>query len=102
MKKINATLYKTDGSKEPLVLSPKTRLKTLQKLVGGLIEVIHILDLEKAEKGDLASGQDLVINEEGLLLNLPSNPWSQLLGFNSIWEDQVFRGDIILIDGRLP
>ena len=94
MEKIKATLYKTDGSKEPLVLSPRTRLKTLQKLVGGLIEVIHIIDHKKAEEGDFTSGKDLVINEEGLLLDLPVNPWSRNLGFNSLWEDELFRGDI--------
>jgi hypothetical protein len=102
MQKINATLYKTDGSKEPLVLSPKTRLKTLQKLVGGLIEVIHIVKLGTHPHSIGLEGNDLIINEEGNLLDLPINPWSQILGFNSIWEDERFRGDIILIDGRLP
>lgn len=88
MKEINATLYKVDGSKEPLTLNTKTSLETLQKLVGGLIEVIHI------------NGKDLIINEEGRLLDLPINPWK--FGLNTMWENEYFRGDVILVEGRLP
>jgi hypothetical protein len=90
MKETKATLYKIDGSKESLILTPKTRLETLQKLVGGYIEVIHI------------NGNDLVINEEGSLLNLHVNPWSYLVGKNSVWENVCFHGDLIMIEGRLP
>ncbi len=96
MKQINATIYKTDGSKEPLLLDKKTSLETLQKIVGGLIEVICI------ENEDDQTAKDLVINEEGRLLDLPCNPWSKLVGLNSIWEHEIFRGDIIFIDGCLP
>lgn len=102
MKEIHATLYKVDGSKEPLILTPKTRLETLQKLVGGYIEVIHIIDLVASLKGDELAGKDLVINEEGRLLNLPVNPWSKHVSLNSVWQFEDFRGDIILIEGRLP
>ena len=101
-KEINATLYKTDGSSEPLVLTPQTRLDTLQKLVGGLIEVVFIVPYSDEIKGDFSNGKDLVINEEGLILDLPCNPWSSFVGKGSIWRDQVFRGDIILIEGVLP
>lgn len=102
MKEIKATLYKVDGSKEPLILTPKTRLKTLQKLVGGYIEIIHIIDLIKILKDENFIGNDLVINEEGRLLELPVNPWSKEIAKNSIWQHEEFRGDIILIEGRLP
>lgn len=87
---MKATLYKVDGSKEPLTLTKKNRLETLQKLVGGYIEVINI------------NGKDLILNEEGLLLDLPLNPWSQYLTFKTVWEGQWFSGDIVLIDGVLP
>lgn len=90
MKETKATLYKIDGSKEPLTLNPKTRLEALQKLVDGYIEVIHI------------NGNDVVLNEEGRLLNLPINPLSYEVGKNSIWENEIFRGNIIVIEGRLP
>ena len=102
MKTIKATLYKTDGSKEPLLLTSKTRLKTLQRLVGGYIEVIYIVSFLDQLRGKFDGGKDLVINDEGLLLDLPVNPWSQLVALNSIYEDHDFRGDIILIDGKLP
>ena len=102
MKEIKATLYKIDGTKEPLILNDKSNLETLQKLVGGLIEVIFIVPLLDQLRGNFDNGKDLVINEEGLLLDLPINPWSQIVGFNSIWEDTEFRGDIILVEGRLP
>ena len=101
MKEIRATLYKVDGSKEPLILTPDTRLETLQKLVGGYIEVIQIIDLIATLKGDSLAEKDLVINEEGRLLNLPVNPWSREVALNSIWQFEEFRGDIILIEGRL-
>jgi hypothetical protein len=102
MKEINATLYKVDGSKEPLTLTSKTRLETLQNLVGGYIEVIHIIDeLESIKQGKII-GNDLVINEEGILLELPYNSWSRTVAKNSIWENNPFFGDIILIDGKLP
>ena len=102
MKKIYATLYKVDGSKQPLVLTDKTRLKTLQNLVGGYIEVIHIIDLVASLKDTKPKGKDLVINEEGKLLNLPVNPWSQHVALNSIWQSEQFRGNIILVEGKLP
>jgi hypothetical protein len=102
MKEIHATLYKMDGSKEPLILTPKTRLKKLQKLVGGSIEVIHIINLVDSLKGDELAGKDLVINEEGRLLDLPINPWSKQVALNSVWQFEEFRGNIILIEGRLP
>lgn len=102
MKQLNATLYKADGSKESFVLDTKTSLETLQKLVGGYIEVIHIVDAIESLKQGEPVGKDLVINEEGRLLNLPFNPWSYSIGKNSIWQDEIFFGDVILIDGRLP
>lgn len=90
MKETKAILYKIDGSKEPLILQAKTRLETLQKLVDGYIEIIHI------------NGNDIVLNEEGRLLKLPINPSSYEIGKNSIWENEIFRGNIIVIEGRLP
>lgn len=90
MKETKATLYKVDGSKESLTLNAKTRLETLQKLVDGYIEIIHI------------NGNDVVFNEEGRLLSLPINPSSYEIGKNSIWENEIFRGNIIVIEGRLP
>lgn len=102
MKETKAILYKIDGSVEPLILYSTTPLKELQKMVGGYIEVIHVVDLLESFKQGKPIGKDLVINEEGKLLNLPFNPWSYFVGKNSIWKDEIFFGNIILIDGRLP
>jgi hypothetical protein len=102
MKETHATLYKVDGSKEPLILTPDTRLETLQKLVGGYIEVIYLINYEDELKANFKNGKDLVLNEEGRLLDLPVNPWSRLIAQNTMWENELFRGDIILVDGRLP
>jgi Domain of unknown function (DUF3846) len=102
MKQIKATLYKIDGSFEPLILESKTSLETLQKLVGGYIEIIHLVDIIESLKSNCISEKDLVINEEGLLLDLPINPWSSHVAINTIWQFEEFRGDIILVEGRLP
>ncbi|VVB80755.1 Uncharacterised protein [uncultured archaeon] len=99
--KIEATLYKTDGSFEPLILDKKTSLKTLHALIGGLIEIIHIVPLLKMDDENFI-GNDLILNEVGLLLDLPINPWSSYVGMDSIWEAHEFRGDMILVKGKLP
>ena len=95
--KMKGTIYRTDGTKEEVTIPEKDRLDYLQGIVGGLIEVVNITTFDDEE----SDGKDLILNEEGLLLDLPPNPWSQLIGFNSIWEAQTFFGDLILIDGCL-
>jgi hypothetical protein len=102
MKEIKATLYRTDGSRELLTLTFATRLETLQKLVGGYIEVITINSILDTLKGIYYRANDLIINDEGKLLDLPVNPWSQFVTRNTILENEIFRGDIVLIEGRLP
>lgn len=97
-----ATVYRVDGTKEEIEIDKKKSLETLQRIVDGLIEVVYIVPLLDQLRGNFENGKDLVINEEGLLLDLPVNPWSQEVGLNSIWEAQEFRGDIVLVDGRLP
>ena len=103
MNEVKGILYKTDGTMEAVILKPRTRLKTLQKLVGGYIEVVQLREYRKEVDSLLqVIENDLVINEEGVFLNLPVNPFSSLVGKNTIWENQQFRGDILLIEGRLP
>jgi hypothetical protein len=55
-----ATLLKQDGTRVPDV--DITTLKKMQELVGGYIELVY-----------LNNGMCLVINEEGLLIDLPLN-----------------------------
>jgi len=106
MNEVKGILYKTDGTTEAVILTPETRLETLQKLVGGYIEVIKIRSYPKGLQsymvGDDVEENDLVINEEGKLLDLPINPFSSLVAANSIWEYEEFRGDVLLIEGHLP
>lgn len=101
MKTIKATLYKTDGSQEPLEIEPKKSLKILQDLVGGLVQVITIIPLHDQKNSVYVNAKDLIINEEGLLLDLPINPFSFFVAKGSIWESEKFRGDIVLIHGVL-
>jgi hypothetical protein len=56
----------------------------MQKAVGGLIEIYHY---------DI-TGRDWVMNEEGLILDLPLNPWALEQGV------EVY-GNIIEIHGIL-
>lgn len=99
---LKATIYRADGTKEDIEIPHKDRLEFLQNIVGGLIEIIHIVDYLKSLRGDFSGGKDLVINEEGRLIDLPPNPWSQLVALNSIWEAETFFGDILLVEGKLP
>ena len=54
-------LLRSDGSCEDMPLV--TTLDALQLLVGGYIEMVNFTD-----------GSALIVNEEGLLLDLPDNP----------------------------
>ena len=85
-----ASLYKVDGTREDLTLPSENRLKFLQNIVEGLIEIINI------------GGNDFVVNEEGLIHDLPINPWSSILTYQTIWENHPFRGNIIVVHGELP
>ena len=69
MNTIKVDLYKADGTtQKDLVLRKSNLLKELQNLVGGYIEPVrHIQGLPK--------GKLVLVNEEGLLLDLPPNPW---------------------------
>ncbi len=57
-----ATIIRTDGQQEEITGKPT--LEQLQKAVGGLIEAVHIVGSKKV----------MIVNEEGLLKNLPLNP----------------------------
>ncbi len=99
---INATVYKIDGTCQRIELKPRNRLKTLQGLVGGYIQVIELIPLKNEIKRDFSIVNDLVIDEEGGLKDLPVNPWSEKVCFGTKWQRTPFRGDIILIEGKLP
>ena len=80
-----ATLIKSDGTSEPLILESKTMLKTLQTAVGGYIELLRTTD----------GNNYLICDEEGKLKNKPLNEkatdlWS---GKNS---GDVIVGDVVI------
>ena len=76
--------YKTDGTKKTIESKRALTLKKMQKLVGGYIE--HL---------ELNNGRCLMINEEGVLKDLPINPHIKQ---EETWVDRStygLRGDVI-------
>lgn len=55
------TLIKTDGRKK--IIDEEVTLEVAQKLVGGLVEMVHMPTDET----------QVIVNEEGLLMKLPYN-----------------------------
>lgn len=70
MSKVEVTVYKTDGNQEVCLLEKSNLLSELQRLVGGSIERVPLFGRDD---------ESLIINEEGLLLNLPPNPFAPFL-----------------------
>lgn len=66
-----------------LPFSTESRLNALQRYVGGYIDIYH-------HKGD-----DLVVNDEGYILEEPLNNWA----FN---QGLKLFGTIVQVHGRLP
>lgn len=69
-------------SSEDVELPKRDRLKFMQDIVGGLIDIYH------------HNGRDLVVNDEGILLGLPLNPWAKKQKLNLF-------GSIIEVHGVL-
>jgi hypothetical protein len=57
-----ATLLKTDGSRELNITLKSLNLKEIQEMVGGYMEIVR-----------LPEGMNLIVNEEGRMLDLPMN-----------------------------
>lgn len=99
---VTGMVYKTDGSLQRIELLEKNRLETLQTLVGGLIEIVYLISEKDEEQENYKNGKDLVINEEGRLLDLSPNPWSHMITQGTRWQGQIFFGDVVKINGKLP
>lgn len=80
-----ATIYKSDGSKVKIEPNPGPRfsLDEMQKVVGGLIELIGL------DKGYM------VVNEEGKIYQLPFNFEATKLAYEN---KAIFPGDYIAGD----
>ena len=77
-------LYKTDGTREVLKRTEPMKYEELSKLVGGMIEYAQ------AYKGRVEhQNEEICVNEEGLVNNLPVNPF-----FTPLHQEN-YRGDIV-------
>jgi len=72
-----ATVIKVDGTIEEL---KNPTLEDFQKAVGGYIEALNI-----------GSGKYLVVNEEGLMMNLPLNKSA-----TAIWRNGPIVGNAVI------
>lgn len=83
-------IMRADGVTEPLAYTPpqdetngqerQASLATLQAAVGGYIEAVAV-------PGD--ENLVLLVNEDGLLRQLPSNPWASAVALHPIVGDAV-------------
>ena len=62
---------------EPEGMAQRFSLKELQDYVGGYIQVVPLIDSQAEEWKDFV----VLVNEEGMLLNLPLNPLSYPTNF---------------------
>ena len=84
-----ATLIKTNGVETNLTPQNKTdfQLTELQKIVGGLIQIVKTKD-----------GRTMVINEEGKINDLPINQKaSELYQYN---EFDFIAGDVLICNEK--
>lgn len=88
MAKAFGTLIRAGGTIEPIEGHGATfSLEELQRCVGGYIEVVRVQDKEKAAY--------LIVNEEGLILQLPLNPIASEIA------QQRIVGDAVLVERRM-
>lgn len=79
------TVYKTDDSQHQFD-AEKLDLQTMQKVVGGLIEIIN-----------LQNGYIMIVNEEGKLNNLPINIQASIIFQHALnVTDDFIVGDVIV------
>jgi Domain of unknown function (DUF3846) len=97
MKTLKGIWYKTDGTFEAVEVKTRGSLEQLQEMVGGLIQIITLVPAF----GPFEKPRHLIINEEGLLLNLLPNPFDHIATKGTIWEYETFYGDIVLLEGEL-
>ena len=80
---MESEIIKSDGSR--IVIEPKNgtdfQLSELQEIVGGMIEIVY-----------LSNERIMVVNEEGLLLDLPYNADASVMAMN------VIVGDVLICD----
>lgn len=81
-----ATIIRADGTTAPLIADKEMfSLDTLQGVVGGLIEIVRLIDPENI----------MVVNEEGLLLALPYNHTA------SVIAHRMIVGDVLVCNSKM-
>lgn len=84
-----ATIYRANGTKEEV--TPKNgmdfKLKELQKIVGGVIDIIG-----------LDNGKIMVINDEGKLMYLPINMEATEMYQSFYNTDDFIVGDVLVCE----
>lgn len=78
MKTRTYIVFKTDGTKQKIESHRRLQLAQIQKLVGGYIERTRISYDRKSTEA--------WVNEDGLLLRLPTNPYYPKLVGNIVLE----------------
>jgi len=84
-----ATIVRVDGSTEELDHKPS--LEEAQKVVDGYIELIKAQDIWKNKVR-------LVVNEEGKIINLPTNKSVTMIYGPSVYGGYIV-GDVIILEG---
>jgi hypothetical protein len=88
--KATGVLFLADGSiKEIIFKGLQVTLEEMKKCVGGYVEFVHLED-------DLV----LVVNEEGLILNLPHNKMATRILLSLGGKANYIVGDTLLISNR--
>lgn len=86
---MKATIYRCEWLKDTVMARigeeeieniEELKLEELQEIVGGLIDIFHW------------DGCDYIVNDEGILLNLPVNPYMRKLGLG-------LCGTVIKVEG---
>ena len=78
-------IYHMDGNYEKREAPTKPTLKEMQELVGGYIEPLQVRHEGKS--------RTMVVNEEGLLMNLPRNPGASAIA------GTVIVGNVFILEG---
>jgi hypothetical protein len=91
-----ARIIKADGTEIEFDISKLTdenRLAKLQKVVGGLIEIIYVFDEQNKPK-------IMVLNDEGKLIGLPRNSKATEIAEKTIGVYDAIMGDVIICDSE--
>lgn len=82
------TVYYADGREFSKIEDKKPEYAELRAWVGGLIQYVPLRKM----------GKEMIVNEEGLIIGLPRNPHQPPVTIGTVWENEVFVGNIVTIE----